>query len=101
YSAASALGGNTVLFPALALARSLIWQGRHADAQSILDGVEPVGDAEQCARYWCLMARLRIVADALADAWRAIERARPASTALSPAIDSVVCECEGAVQGRL
>jgi DNA-binding NtrC family response regulator len=101
YSAASALGGQTVLFPALALARALMWQGRHADARSILDGVEPVGDVEHCARYWCLMARLRIAADALADAWRSAERARPSSTDLSSAIESVVCECEAAVQGRL
>ena len=101
YSAASALGSEAVLFPALALVRSLIWQGRHADARSILDAVAPVGDTEQCARYWCLAARLRIAADAVADAWRSVERARPPSSGLTSVIESVVCECEAAVQGRL
>jgi len=101
YSAASALGANAVLFPALALVRSLMWQGRHADARSILDGIAPVGDAEQCARYWCLMARLRLAADALSDAWRSVERARSSSSGLTPVIESVVRECEAAVQGKL
>ena len=101
YSAASALGSEAVLFPALALVRSLIWQGRHADARSILDAVSPVGDAEQCARYWCLTARLRIAADALADAWRSVERARPPSSGLSSVIECVVRDCEASVQGRL
>ena len=102
YSAASALGNpDVVLFPALALARTLLWQKRHADARSILEAVTPAGDVEQCARYWCLAARLRIAADAVADAWRFVERARPAASDLSPAIESVVRECEAAIQGRL
>ena len=36
-----------------------------------------------------------------ADAWRLVERARPAASDLSPAIESVVRECEAAVQARL
>ena len=101
FSAASALGQPaTALFPTLALVRVLLWQRRHADARSILASVSPVGDAEQCARYWCLAARLRIAVDAVADAWRHVERARPAA-GLSPTIESLVRECEAAVQGRL
>ena len=69
--------------------------------ESILEAVTPAGDVEQCARYWCLAARLRIAADAVADAWRFVERARPAASDLSPAIESVVRECEAAIQGRL
>jgi two-component system response regulator HydG len=102
YSAASALGKpEVVLFPALALARTLMWQKRHTDARSILEAVAPAGDVEQCARYWCLAARLRIVADAVTDAWRLVERARPAASDLSPAIECVIRECEAGIQGRL
>ena len=102
YSASSALGiAETASFPAIALARVLFWQKRHADARSLLEAVVPRGDAGLCARYWCLAARLQIAVDAVADAWRAVERARPAATSLAPAIESVVCECEAAIQGRL
>lgn len=102
YSAASTLGNPAaVLFPALVLARTLLWQKRHADARSILEAVAPAGDVEQCARYWCLAARLRVSAGAVADAWRLVQRARPPASSLSPAIESVVRECEAAVQGTL
>ena len=102
FSAASALDRpEAVLLPALALVRTLLWQRRHADARSLLEAVSPVGEPELCARYWCLAARLRIAVDAIAEAWRDVERARPAASDLSPAIESVVRECEAAVQGRL
>ena len=102
FAAATALGRpEAVLLPALALVRSLLWQRRHADARSLLEAVTPVGDPEQCARYWCLAARLRIAVDAIPEAWRDVERARPAASGLSPAIESVVRRCEAAVQGRL
>jgi transcriptional regulator with AAA-type ATPase domain len=103
YSAASALGTpETVLFPANALARVLLWQERYADARLILEAVTAVGDAEQCARYWCLASRLRLASDAVPDAWRAVDRARPTpSSNLSPPIEAVVRDCEAAVQGRL
>jgi transcriptional regulator with PAS, ATPase and Fis domain len=102
YTAASALENRDgVLFPAVALARTLIWQKRYPDARAILEAVEPVGDVEQCARYWCLAARLRIVAEAVSDAWRMVRRARPTAPALSPAVESLVRECEAAVQGGL
>jgi DNA-binding NtrC family response regulator len=102
YSAGVALSDpDAVLFPAIALVRVLLWQRRHADARAILEAVTPAGDAEQCARYWCLAARLRIALDAVADAWRAVERARPAASGLSATIESVVRECEAAVQARL
>src|SRR5688572_13736019 len=59
YTAASALAEPAaLLLPALSLARTLLWQKRHADARSILEAVVPAGDVEQCARYWCLAARL-------------------------------------------
>jgi two-component system response regulator HydG len=102
YAAASTLGHpDAVLFSALALTRTLLWQKRHADARSILEAVSPAGDVEQCARYWCLAARLRVTAGAVADAWRLVERARPAASSLSPAIESIVREREAAVQGTL
>ena len=102
FSAASALGRpDALLFPALALVRTLLWQRRHADARSVLESVSPTGDAEQCARYWCLSARLRIAVDAIPDAWRSVERARPAALGLSPVIESIVRECEAAVQAKL
>ena len=102
YSAASTLRHpETVLFSALALARTLLWQERQADARSILEAVVPTGDVEQCARYWCLAARLSIAGGAVADAWRLVERARPATSGLSPAIESIVRDGEAAVQGTL
>jgi transcriptional regulator with AAA-type ATPase domain len=102
YSAAAALDHpDAVLLPAIALVRVLLWQQRYADARAILEAVTPSGNPEQCARYWCLAARLQIALDAVADAWRAVERARPAASSLSPAIESVVRECQAAVQGRL
>jgi transcriptional regulator with PAS, ATPase and Fis domain len=102
YSAASALGApELVLFPAIALARVLLWQKRYADARSILEAVEPSGDPERCARYWCLAARLQIAVGAIADAWRAVERARSGTPNPSPVIEAIVRECEAAVQGRL
>jgi hypothetical protein len=102
YTAASALGDRSLLlFPALALARALLWQKRLADARGILETVEPSGDVEQCARYWCLAARLRIAADAVTDARRLVARARPAASALSPAVESIVRECEASIQGRI
>lgn len=102
YSAACALGRpETVLFPALALARVLMWQGRLADVRSILDAVAPVGEPELCARYWCLMARLQIAAGILPEAWRSVQRARVPSSDGSAIIESVVCECAAAVQGKL
>jgi transcriptional regulator with PAS, ATPase and Fis domain len=102
YSAASALGNHElVLFPGVALARTLLWQKRYADARTILEALEPAGDVEQCARYWCLAARLRLAADAICDAWRLIGRARHGVAALSPRIESIVRGCEAAVQSRL
>ena len=102
YSASSALGiPEAALFPAIALARVLLWQKRHAEARSLLESNVPCGDAGLCARYWCLAARLQIAVDAVADAWKAVERARPPATSLAPAIESVVCESEAAIQGRL
>ncbi len=102
YSAALALGRRELaLFPATALARIFLWQKRYADARSILEAVEPVGDAERCARYWCLAARLQIAVGAIADAWRAVERARSGASGTSPVIEAIVRECEAAVQGKL
>ena len=102
YSAASALGtAEGVLFPALALARVLLLQTRYAEARSVLEAVSATGTVEQCARYWCLASRLRLAADAVTDAWRAVERARPAASSLSPAIEAAVRDCEAAVQARL
>ena len=102
YSASTALGNpEATLFPAVALARVLFWQKRCTDAQSLLEAVAPSGDAGLCARYWCLAARLQVTAGAIADAWKAVERARPAAIALAPSVESVVRECEASIQARL
>ena len=102
YSGASVLAtGDGVLFPALALARVLLLQKQYAEARSVLEAVSATGDVEQCARYWCMASRIRLAGDAVTDAWRAVERARPATSNLSPAIEAVVRDCEAAVQARL
>ena len=102
YSAASALGNaHVIVFPTIALARTLLWQKRYADARAILESVTPSGDADMCARYWCVVARLQIAAGAIADARRAVERARPPVASLSPGIESVIRACEAAIQATL
>ena len=102
YSASAALGSDEgTAFPAIALARVLFWQKRYTDARSVLEAVAPCGDAGLSARYWCLAARLQMAAGAIPDAWKAVERARPAATDLAPAIESVVRECEAAIQAKL
>ena len=102
FSAASALGSpEAVLFPALALARVMLWQKRFAEARAVLDAVSATGDVEQCARYWYMVSRLRLAAGSVPEAWRAVERARPATSSLSPAIEAVVRDCEAAVQASL
>jgi DNA-binding NtrC family response regulator len=102
FSAASALGNPaSAVFPAIALARTLLWQNRYGDARSILESVTPAGDADVCARYWCVAARLRIAVGAIADAWRAVERARPPVASLSRGIEAMIRECEAAVQAKL
>ncbi|HET9469452.1 MAG TPA: sigma-54 dependent transcriptional regulator, partial [Vicinamibacterales bacterium] len=102
HSAASALGGpDRRLFPAIALGRVLLWQKRYADARAILESVSAVGEAEQCARYWCLASRLRLAVDAVADARRAVEHARPPASNLSPPIEALVRDCEAAIQAAV
>ena len=102
YSAASALGNPiAAVFPAIALARTFLWQKRYADARSTLESVTPSGDVDVCARYWCVVARLQIAAGAIAEARRAVGRARSPAAILSPGIESVIRECEAAIQATL
>jgi len=101
-SAATALRcTDSMLFAGVGLARNLLWQERYADARSILESTTPAGDAGLCVRYWCLVARLRNTANALPDAWRAVERARPMSCGISPELESVVRLQEASVQARI
>jgi transcriptional regulator with PAS, ATPase and Fis domain len=102
YAAADALHRDeSILFAGIALARNLLWQERYADARSILESITPAGDASHCARYWCLVARLHIVANAFPEASRAIERARPLACGMSAELESVVRLCEATVQARV
>jgi len=102
YSASAALGNpEATLYPALALTRVLFCQKRSADARALLETITPSGDGGQCARYWCLAARLQVAAGAIGDAWKAVQRARPAPARLDAATESVVRECEASIQARL
>ena len=102
FTAASALNGaEAPVMCAVALARTLAWQERYADAQGVLESVTPTGDAETVARYWCLIARLRLSVNSVADAWRAVERARPAGRPCPAAIEALVRRWEAAVQARV
>ena len=102
YSAAFALRQqDSILFAAIALVRNLVWQERYADARSILESVVPSGDAGHCARYWCLVARLHVAANAFSDAWQAVERARPLACGVSPELESAVRLCEATIQARV
>ena len=102
YSAAVALRRHeSVLFAGIALARNLLWQQRYAESRSVLESVTPAGDAGHCVRYWCLVARLHIVANAFPEASRAIERARPLGCGISAELESVVRRCESTIQARV
>ena len=91
YAAAAALGhAGHVTLAAVCLARALFWQGRHADARSILESAAPADDGEGCARYWCLVARVRACGGLRADAGDAVRRARAGADG-SPAIWSRWC----------
>ena len=102
FRAASALNSaDASVMCAVALARTLAWQERHSDAQGVLESMTPTGDAETMARYWCLVARLRMSVNSVAEAWRAVERARPAGHSCPVAIEALVRRWEAAVQARV
>lgn len=101
YAAATALrhpGG--VLSAATALARTLYWQDRRADAMSLLSAVTPCGDGISTTRYWCLVARLQLEGGGLSEARDAIAHARRACAA-SSGMESRIRLCEARVQARL
>jgi transcriptional regulator with AAA-type ATPase domain len=103
YSAASALRDRQLISSCgIALARNLLWQGRHADAMAMLESVGPEGEPEGCARYWCLVGRLRLTVNDLGEAWRAVLRARDAvGNVADPAVEAIVRSSEAMVQARL
>ena len=102
YSAAFALRRQeSILFAAMALVRNLLWQKRYADARAILESIAPAGDAGHCARYWCLVSRLHIAANAFSDAWEAVERARPLACGVSAELESAVRLCEATIQAQV
>ena len=81
---------ESMLFAGIALARNLLWQERHADARAILESVAPAGDVESLRAILVSGGRLRVAADAFTEAWQALERARPLTCGVSPAIESIV-----------
>jgi two-component system response regulator HydG len=102
HSAASALlDADATLLSVIALARALFWQERYAEAQALVESLQPASDGELRTRYWCLVARLRLVRNDVAGAWRAVGQARPASRGSAPAIECLVRTWEAAVQARL
>jgi transcriptional regulator with AAA-type ATPase domain len=101
YSSASGTGSaDLVSAAAIALARVHIWQHRFGDARSLLECLAPSSVPEVSARRWCLLARVMLAANSLGDAWRAIERARPAR-GHSSTIEALVRTWEAAVQAKL
>jgi transcriptional regulator with AAA-type ATPase domain len=102
YSAAVAVRrSESILFAGIALVRNLFWQERYGDARALLESLTPSGDAGQCARYWCLAARLHVAARRFAEARQAVERSRPVACGLSPEVESIIRLCEATVQARL
>ncbi len=103
YSAASALPDtNLRLTAGVALARCLLWQNRFGDASQLLETLTPrVGDTG-AARYWCVVARLRVTAGDLPEAWSAVARARQTTGGnADPARESTVRAGEAMVQAHL
>ncbi|HKY20910.1 MAG TPA: sigma-54 dependent transcriptional regulator [Vicinamibacterales bacterium] len=102
YSAAAALNNADVsAVCAIGLARTLAWQQQYTDAEALLESVTPGSDTEAVARYWCQIAKLRLATNNVADAWRAVERARPVRRGGEPAIESLVRRWEAAVQAHV
>ena len=102
YSAATALTDpHLQLNAGVALARCLLWQSRHADAIHLLETMTPRQGDLAATRYWCLAARLRVMAGDLSGAWSAIDRGRQASIAADPACASTVKTTEAIVQAKL
>lgn len=102
YSAATALADSRLQLSAgVALARCLLWQGRHVDAGHLLETLTPRQGDSAAARYWCMAARLRVMSDDLSGAWSAAARARQASGVADPASESTVRAAEAIVQAKL
>jgi DNA-binding NtrC family response regulator len=103
HSAASALPDtNLRLTTGVALARCLWWQSRFGDAIQLLEKLTPQDNDAVAARYWCLVARLRVAASDLPGAWWAVARARQTIGGNpDPGYESTVRTGEAIVQARL
>ena len=106
YSAASALPdtnpANLRLTAGVALARCLLWQSRFGDASQLLEKLTPQDNDTGAARYWCVVARLRVTASDLPGAWSAVARARQTiGGSADPACESTVRTGEAMVQAHL
>jgi transcriptional regulator with GAF, ATPase, and Fis domain/tetratricopeptide (TPR) repeat protein len=102
YSAATALPDPSLQLTAgVALARCLLWQSRQVDAGHLLETLTPRQGDIAASRYWCMAARLRVLADDLSGAWSAAARAREASGGANPAHEGTVRTAEAIVQAKL
>src|SRR5205085_6512046 len=102
YSAATALADpHLQLTAGVALARSLLWQDRHTDASHLLETITPRQGDIAATRYWCMAARLRVMADDVSGAWAAVARARETTRAEDAACESTVRTAEAIVQAKL
>jgi DNA-binding NtrC family response regulator/tetratricopeptide (TPR) repeat protein len=106
YSAASALPdanpANLRLMAGVGIARCLLWQSRFGEATQLLEKLTPEDADTGAARYWCLVARLRVVANDLPSAWNAVARARRIIGGNpDPAWESTVRTGEAMVQAQL
>jgi DNA-binding NtrC family response regulator/tetratricopeptide (TPR) repeat protein len=99
YSAAGALQDDeAVATAAVALARNCYWQGRVADAITLLDGNPPGAPA----RYWSVMSRLRAATGCLNMASECANRAREGLEGCpEPAVEAMVRAAHANVQARL
>jgi DNA-binding NtrC family response regulator len=101
YSSGSAANDSLgIAGSGLALARVLFHQKRNAEARDLLESLKQPSDAHLAARYWCLVARLRLSEDGFRDARAALEHARSGDRS-EPSIECVVRRWEGSIQARL
>ena len=102
YSASSAVKDTDAsAASAICLSRVLFWQDRYGEARDLLESLTPPSDAHAAARYWCLVARLRLTARGFREARAALACARTGAHPSQPATESLVRRWEAVVQAQL